>query len=64
MATHQMIDMKRFKTQLEKFDALRDTDDIKTGSLPPIQQTHSEYALRMVESRAKVNHRICEIPKS
>lgn len=37
MATNQMIDMKRFKTQLEKFDALRDTDDIKTGSLPPIQ---------------------------
>ena len=37
MATNQMIDMKKFKAQLKNLDALRDSDDIQTGTLPSIQ---------------------------
>ena len=37
MAKNQIIDIEKFKTQLKNFDALRDTDEIQTGTLPPIQ---------------------------
>ena len=37
METNQMIDIEKFKTQLKNFDALRDTDEIQTGTLPHIQ---------------------------
>lgn len=37
MATDQVIDIDKFKTQLKNFDALRDTDEIQTGTLPRIQ---------------------------
>ena len=37
MAKNQIIDIEKFKTQLKNFDALRDTDEIQTGTLPHIQ---------------------------
>ena len=44
MATDQAIDIKKFKTQLKNFDALRDTDEIQTGTLPHIRpQSASEW---------------------
>ena len=37
MATNQIIDIEKFKTQLKKFDALRDEDEIQGDTRPYIQ---------------------------
>lgn len=37
-----MIDIGNFKARLEEFDALRDKDDIKTGTVEHIQPRHAE----------------------
>ena len=55
MATNQAIDIEKFKTQLKKFDALRDTDEIQTGTLPHIQpQSADEWPTALEPSVRKV----------
>ena len=45
MATNQTIDIEKFKAQLKNFDALRDTDEIQTGTLPHIQPDSADESL-------------------
>ena len=45
MAINQIIDIEKFKTQLKKFDALRDTDEIQTGTLPHVQPDSVDESL-------------------
>ena len=42
MATNQTIDIEKFKAQLETCDALRDSDKIRTGTLPHIQPQYAD----------------------
>ena len=37
-----MIDIAQFKEQLKKFDALRDDDEIQTGTVECIQPQHAQ----------------------
>ena len=59
MATNQTINIEKFKAQLETFDALRDTDEIQTGTLPHIQpQSADEWPTELEPSVRKVLNNI------
>ena len=45
MATDRIIDIEKFKTQLRNSGALRDTDDIQTGTLPHVQPDSADESL-------------------
>ena len=45
MAANQTIDIEQFKAQLKTFDALRDTDEIQTGTLPYIKPESADESL-------------------
>lgn len=45
MATDQKIDIEEFKAQLKNFGALRDPDEIQTGTLPHIQPDSADKSL-------------------
>ena len=45
MASNQTINIEKFKVQLKKFDALRDSDDIQAGTLPSIQPDSANESL-------------------
>ncbi len=42
MATNQTFDLENFKARLKTFDALRDSDKIRTDSLPHIQPQYAD----------------------